>query len=279
MEDYTRCYPRADNEAIISTFGNQMDGLRMSGDTRKYTTSLEDICWRHSGYQLLVPLWLPFREAEFVCKIRQGKLALPTNKEENTFIYDSFIRYKEICVNPNGAFYWLGLKSNLSDFQWSDLYSGSVVHWNNFNHKYRKPSREFSCAAVAGPNFPYEWHASPCDMGMCPVCNFSSPPSVAVRGLCKESKFNRLYFLYGYENGVPKYEGWKRGQIIWDNSTWVIKDHFRKKLKAVMIKDEQLSHPLGKRTWEVTGDICGSSQVCLQSFSLIFIFLSFHIFF
>lgn len=264
MKNYTNCHEGYVTGEEMFKFDDSMKDLEVIGKTKQYNVKLDDVCFGPKSYQLLIPTQVTFNEAESICRSLTGMLTLPTSEEENTRIYDRFVHLHESCKSPSGIFYWLRLGSNVSEQQWYDLATGSSTLWENFDPNYNKPADDIRCAGVGDLNFPYIWYPDRCEYWTCPVCNFTHPPVVRLRGLCEWSEFDRSYYIYGYENQLPKYEGTKSYQIVWDNSTWVIKNRFNEEVRAVMAENAMKIHPLGEKKWKVTGDTCGQSQVSVK---------------
>lgn len=261
MRAYANCTAGAVASEPLYAFGSNMSHLRLSGESKEVAFPMGEICERSRGMVMLMPEKMKFAEADTLCKLFMGALAVPRSAEENREIFDDFIRFNDQCIQGWAALYWMGLESDANRTDWFYLDDGSRLTYGSWLEGWRGPDEEYPCATGAAVNFPYLWYKADCDTLTCPLCNFTAPPTLRLRGLCKLSKFDRTYTLMDYHNGRPVFEGDFFTRIVWGNGTWRMESRRDSGVEALMVEKRTAGYPLGLAAWDVEGDDCAQRRV------------------
>ncbi|XP_066941401.1 LOW QUALITY PROTEIN: uncharacterized protein [Macrobrachium rosenbergii] len=256
MQDYVACKPDPIPFEPLYAYGQNESELILKGKTKSFSIALSEVCRPRNGYITLFPERMTFEEAFNRCNYLRGDMGVPRSKEENTRLFDELIVFNDQCIQGWAALYWLGLKSNIPKGVWQYTGDNTTLTYGSWLEGWEIPSKQYPCATAAAVNFPYLWYNADCDTLTCPVCNFTATPAFRLRGLCRESKFDRDYFLNGYRNGRPMFEGMFFSQIVWNNETWVLRSRKEKGVVAEMIERRPKGYPFGLTVWAITGDNC-----------------------
>ncbi|XP_068216480.1 uncharacterized protein [Palaemon carinicauda] len=256
MKDYVACKPDAIPFEPIYAYGQNESALILKGKSESFSIELSEVCRPRRGYITLFPERMPYDEAFNRCEYLKGDLGVPRSEEENRRLFDELIVFNDQCIQGWAALYWLGLTSNIPKGVWQYNSDNTTLGYTSWLEGWEVPSNQYPCATAAAVNFPYLWYNADCATLTCPVCNFTDIPAFRLRGLCRESKFDRDYFLNGYRNGRPMFEGMFFSQIIWDNETWVLQSRKEKGVEAKMIERRPKGYPFGLTVWEIKGDDC-----------------------
>ncbi|XP_071526299.1 uncharacterized protein [Panulirus ornatus] len=263
LKDYVKCQPpETDLEAILY-FGDDLSAFELKGSINVSVISLDTICRYEPHTQILLPQKLNFFDSRAVCAKLGGTLAVPTNREENEKILDEFIEFSVECTDSYGTMYWLGIKGHLDTGEWIAIRENKSITWNNFFANYEKVRQGQQCVSVGGINFPYYWYSTNCAYIVCPLCNFTTTPAVTLRGLCKNSLIDRKFFIKGYKDGKPLFQGPIYTSIYWNNDTalWTLTSRRHENLMGHMETKFRTEYPLGVHTWVITGDKCSANKV------------------
>ncbi|XP_045615469.1 uncharacterized protein [Procambarus clarkii] len=257
MENFTTCRADLSSVGLRYSFSKNMSLLQINGESQMVTLRLSELCRKTDRYLILLPERQIFSEALVSCKNFAGSLAVPRDSEENKWVFDEFIKFNDQCIQGWASLYWLGLKSNLSEKTWVLIEDDTPLKWGSWLEAWSTPSEQYPCATGAAINFPYRWYCADCKTLTCPLCTFTTPPTLRLRGLCRESKFDRTYTLHGYQNGRPVFEGYFFSRIVWGNNTWVLESRREEDVEARMVEKRPKGYPVGLASWETQGDSCG----------------------
>ncbi|KAK3890848.1 hypothetical protein Pcinc_005210 [Petrolisthes cinctipes] len=252
--------------------------FNVSGPTEEMEVDEGEVCGGHHGdaFMMLFPEKQNFQDAVSWCLKLRGNLALPSTSQENKQLYDrainqdltlflavSVVRWSGQCVDMWRGLYWLGVRGDLNRNQWLTLTEGKPINYHNLTHDTQEVTDEYRCVLAGGPSLAYQWYHAPCAGAACPVCNFTGYPMLHFRGLCKSSLFDRSLYLHDYYSDQPMYDGEVHSQVVWSGKEWVMKSRLRSSLTANMLGSSQ--HPIGRNTWQVSGDRCppGKMQLLL----------------
>ncbi|XP_053634161.1 uncharacterized protein [Cherax quadricarinatus] len=257
MHDFTTCRSNLSGIDPLHSFSEDMSSLKVNGESQVVTLRLSELCRGFDRYVMLLPERKTFSEALVSCQMFTGGLAVPKDSEENKRIFDEFIKFNDKCIQGWASLYWLGLKSNLSEKVWLYIDDNTPLRWGSWLEAWNIPSKQYPCATGAAINFPYLWYSADCSTLTCPLCTFTMPPTLRLRGLCRESKFDRTYTLHGYHNGRPVFEGYFFSRILWGNDTWVLESRREEDVEARMVEKRPKGYPTGLTSWQAEGDSCG----------------------
>nr|XP_053626951.1 uncharacterized protein LOC128684702 [Cherax quadricarinatus] len=237
--------------------------LKARGPTTMRNMSLGEICSGHiTGFYLFFSEKTIFQHAYSWCSKLHGSLILPEDNQTNAYFFDKFVSYKEQCHNIWTHLFWMGSKGNLTTQQWLKLSDKTPVTWHPFIKEYTTVSPEFQCIAAV-THRPYQWAACPCDIETCIVCNFTSYPTMRLRGLCEDSTLDRSFSFRDNENFELILDGMKHIMIRKENGSWVMRSRVYDEVSAVMLSRWKGEYPVGVHTWRVHGDRCLQEEVQL----------------
>ena len=96
------------------------------------------------------------------------------------------------------------------------------------------------------------------------MCAVSGVPVLIVKGVCKESPIDFLYYIEKDEKDKIFYEGYKRSKILLVNGSWIIVDPSVKEtdMRGELLSGQENSDtPVGRHTWNVLDTSCGIDRV------------------
>lgn len=169
------------------------------------------------------------------------------------------VKWSSQCVDMWRGLYWLGVRGDLNNNRWLTLTEGKPIVYHNLTHDTGDVTDQYQCLLAGGPSLAYQWYHAPCSVVACPVCNFTSYPLLHFRGLCKSSLFDRSLYLHDYYNNKPLYDGEVHSRVVWSGTEWVMQSRLQASLTAKMIGSSR--HPIGRNTWQISGDRCPPGKV------------------
>nr|XP_053657227.1 LOW QUALITY PROTEIN: uncharacterized protein LOC128706291 [Cherax quadricarinatus] len=263
LRPYIKCQQPMTSLKPLIYFDKNMTLFKAIGSVEIFEAPLGSLCKQNSSSLVMFLEKLDFQSSFSICSIMKGSMAVPKSDEENTEIFNEFVRFNDICVDDYGTLYWLGFKGDLQSGEWLTLTNNQTLSWNKLFKGYDKVKLGQMCASVGGASFPYNWYSTPCQIIMCPLCNFTSTPTFKVRGLCKDSLIDKTLFIWDYKNDRVQFRGPHYTTIYWDtdNSTWKLTSRSHKKLLSYMVMKTSSEYPLGVHTWTLMGDKCLINEV------------------
>ncbi|XP_042876519.1 uncharacterized protein LOC122256115 [Penaeus japonicus] len=253
---YTTCQAEDTDLEPLYGFQKNLTALELRGSVEVIEAALEEICRPVFSYLIMFTQKMSFNGALSRCRSFVGELAVPHDLEENDRIYDNYIRFNDQCTQGWAALYWLGIEGNISAGTWRNLAKDEPLAWGKWLESWELPTEQYPCATYGGVGIPSMWYNADCSTLTCALCNFTEQPRLRIRGLCSETKFDRNFILYGYENGRPVFEGNFFSRILWDNSTWVMAYRRDPSVEARMVEKRPKGYPLGLNEWDFAGDDC-----------------------
>ncbi|XP_042884699.1 uncharacterized protein LOC122261219 [Penaeus japonicus] len=245
---------------LIDLYSGHFELLKPAVNT---TLSLEEVCLNFRyGFVMLFPHQKVFDSARSWCDNVKGNLILPANEQENIELYDRFYSFKDRCIDSLRRLYWLGAKADLESKQWLQLTNNESITFHNFRHGWEVPLVDYQCL-TANTKTNYTWSSTRCDVEVCTSCNFTSPPRLRLRGLCRSSLMDRTYYLRGYEDYQLAFEGVSHMIVFWVNGTWKMRSRLYEELEAWMVMRSPEDSPTAVRMWRVSGDKCEAKELHL----------------
>uniref|UniRef100_A0A0N7Z9T0 C-type lectin domain-containing protein n=1 Tax=Scylla olivacea TaxID=85551 RepID=A0A0N7Z9T0_SCYOL len=235
--------------------------FKVLGPTIRRNITLAEICSdRVTGFYLFFPQKMIFKHAYTWCIKLKGNLILPEDSESNAYFFDRFVRFKDQCDDIWTHLFWIGSGGNLTTRVWERLTDGEPIQWYRFLREYRTVTPEFQCIAVVTHDR-YKWAACPCDIETCVLCNFTTHPEMRLRGLCKDSAFDRLFSFRDSDTYELVFDGLAHVMMEEQNDTWIMRSRLYPYLKAEMISQWVGQYPVGVHTWIIEGDRCRQKEV------------------
>ncbi|XP_037797931.1 uncharacterized protein LOC119593080 [Penaeus monodon] len=259
LQEYVACHEMNTSSEPLLSFDDLTD-FTINSEGIFGSVSRGALCQRKPYHLHLITIKYSFEESRRACEMFGGRLATAPTAEETELIAEQFSEFRQQCVTPRGTFYWLGLQFDPAKKAWLDIATLSPLPPRDASDASEPP---FPCATAGNPLLP-SWHSTSCDALSCPLCNVSSHVVLLLRGLCKESKFDRSFSAYGYHNGKPAFEGFQCSRLVWDNATWVLSTRLSRDTTARPISLlSSRSPPFGYKLWSIEGDNCGQSKATL----------------
>lgn len=261
VEAFVECMDDIPHQPILSLNDSVLEnkGVVMA------RISAFEVCEKGVNFLVMFPFLVTWDAASALCQKMKGALSLPQTQEENKMVFDRFQHFSKKCQSNWSALYWLGVKGNVTSSQWIREGDGEVVSWHNAIVGWDKPTKTFQCMAAGDAQFPYHWYSASCSETICTICNNTSPPRVRLRGLCATSHFDSIFYVHGYTNQNPNFEGEVSSRIVWDGDTWVMSSLQYDNAVAKMETRRVNSLPLGLHVWSIQGDKCGNEEVSSNS--------------
>lgn len=220
-----------------------------------------------------------FHDSKHLCHSIGGVMYVPTNIEENDFLFNYTNSYKRKCENPFNDITWLGTFVNNSGKHFYHYATNEELPYNNERACSLYNMTEEMCVTFHGSNYDTPtwfgaWIVVPCSWKSCTVCFFATPKILHLRGLCRSSLFDRYYyfteqngteFFIGKEysfieyvppfinnNSVNEFGVWRMYRLDSPNSEGIMKLKFKNQ------------YPIGRHTWRMKGDVCLETSVDLM---------------
>ena len=234
--------------------------------------------YNHECFKSTVPFYAfieqetSFHQASLICNGFGGSIAAPTSEEENNELFD-VVSTSPICELNSFLLdiVWLGYVRETPGNEWVNYRSGVKVNYTNFRFSESLAELDsdancvsfMGCKTVSG-QWQKIWSQHSCSEQRYSVCYFKEFPLVKVRGLCKHSKFDKLYYLdqtssrfhfVGLYNTLIQLSMEEK-----DKKVWIMKNMYGGKTLATTVLKSHVEYPLGKYLWNITGDSCPGFQ-------------------
>ncbi|XP_063600302.1 uncharacterized protein LOC134776481 [Penaeus indicus] len=237
----------------------------------------DEYCGAQRNDILIFPEFRSFKEAKHLCHISGGELMVPRSEEEIWKLFSKTVYYINFCNSGSMTSFWLGVKGNVTSQSWEHYATGSELNYTNFvQHKI--PVEEPNiCVGFAGNNNTNAnqhggWYSVSCRLRRCPICLQDEVVLLKARGLCKDSLFDRQYFLTN-DKGLITFTGVYYSMITrhfpsndtddLDYGFWLLNRLDKPSVWATLRMDSPTHYPLGRHLWRVENDVCGNSTMSI----------------
>ncbi|XP_023338667.1 pulmonary surfactant-associated protein A [Eurytemora carolleeae] len=141
--------------------------------------------------------------AQKLCNKLGGNIMVPINEKDNQEVTELATKYFKTCEakSRGGRIAWIGLTSN-SSTEWKSMSDEVGLSWENWRDG--PGNTETNCAFLYTTSGSRggergRWGAGICQefnpLRHCTICEFKSiSPTFTLRGLCKDSPFDRKHF-------------------------------------------------------------------------------------
>lgn len=234
------------------------------GDVKTMLINRTVLAYEKEEPFVLLPEPKYFSDAFKLCEILGFPMALPTNEEENSKLYEKAVALESRCLSAWSTNVWIGSRGNLTTRRWQTLYDASPIAYDNLDEAYSYVSESRQCISMGSSLYPKIWYNTACSKYKpCPACEDTPVNSIQVRGLCKESRLDREMHIHGTMNLKPVFRGNFYTKMWWNNSTWVMASRLMPQLEAKMVLKEPDDYPVGLHQWYISGDACPAEEVDL----------------
>ncbi|XP_066965862.1 uncharacterized protein [Macrobrachium rosenbergii] len=257
LKDYATCQTKVEGLEPLYQFSAAWPISELKGKTSRYTAPVESVCPRTRGRHVTVHFQykMGFFEANRWCGILKGSLEVPENEEEHEKSATLAGRFMKQCTLGAGI-YWLGIYRNNSGESWRKMRNKDTLSWDKLIPA-TKATDAYTCAVVLSTVFKNNWSPVPCDDRICPICRFEGQPTFRLRGLCRASKFDKLYTLRNDREGDPEFLGFFLSKIQLVERQWIMKMTSNESgVYAVTDPGPLYGYPIGRRKWIIEGDEC-----------------------
>ncbi|XP_053626447.2 uncharacterized protein [Cherax quadricarinatus] len=260
IREFVSCDVMTFDSAIVS-FSSLTTDWKASGDVRLVNFTKANICGPAPKIHTMFPEHRTFLEAQMLCSMLKGTLAVPESELENTEIVTASKSSLEKCSISQGVYLWLGIgvshESNSEDYIY--LETNATLHYTNFRQGYDRYANSSRCVFLDSLNVG-QWVVNPCSVKTCAVCTFRNVTLLTLRGLCQDSVFDHIYIINGERNDKPLFDGTSHTYIYWNNVTWMMRDMMNQRVYATMETTKIMQYPLGVHKWSIIGDTCSTSH-------------------
>ena len=241
----------------------EMSGLLFHNVILEKNIDISYFC-RNNIQHVIFPEKMKVSEAETICKIHGGKLAVPKSNDESKKILDIVAKHKKKCLeNPNSEFenaVWLGARK--INHQWYYLSStasqGQLINYTRL--VYKQAVSTSYCAYLRNDGGWLEGSAICEYLSLCAVCEVIGTPVFTLKGLCNNYDWN-YYFSLDKTSQIKFYEGYKKTSIRFDatGKEWHLSHNsgFSKNTAAQFGSDQfNINYPVGRKKWYIKNPSC-----------------------
>ena len=279
MKAFTSC------QAVNTPHTPIIDFTNVTGDFEVRGATLLEApppCGLHEeAFQLVFPEPRLFREAQQLCRVLGGAMAVPRNTSENAALFKLAAATAVGCGDGTGDTLWLGVRGNQTQQAWVDVASATPVNYTNYDQRRGMTIEEPEvCVAFKGTRAVVgaargSWVPRRCDLERCAACHFRHLPFVRVRGLCAKSEFDKEYFLLAgggsevafsgvYYSLLTKLPPAGNDSTLGDFGYWRLTRYDKPQVTATLAMASPTHYPTGLNTWTITNDVCGRSKARLR---------------
>lgn len=258
MKDFTVCSQWGGWTSVLVDFQNIQEAFSFGAVTSVVDLGYGDACVGLRVNVALFPEPRDYESTSFFCQALGGSVVLPKRQLESDYVTYLGKKYCEVARMWLGAEYQPG-----RDYVESG--TNNTITYEAWDHEVSGMDDSIAVLYTRRPIGERNWGISTSDRKLCTTCGHTEPFALKVRGLCKETKFDKKFLIHSYSNRKPTFVG-----IVSSNLTWIAynitQDLFagywrlfltaRPDIHAEMIMETRYSYPVGTHTWTVSNDIC-----------------------
>ncbi|ROT70079.1 putative leucine zipper transcription factor-like protein 1 isoform X2 [Penaeus vannamei] len=249
-------------EPLLST--NRLEQWDFVGDVEVFDVPRDHLDPTQKNNFFILPERRYFVDSLKLCTILGLPMAVPKSESENEELFQMAVEVESICLSAYSTNVWIGGFGNLTNKQWERTDNKEPLEYQYFDASYALVTEEFQCISMGSSLYPLFWYSTACSKQTpCTACDNNPVNSIKVRGLCKESHFDRELHIHDTVNLKPIFHGTYYSKLWWDNTTWVMASRLLPDLEARMIINDPEDYPIGLRQWRITGDECPAGEVDL----------------
>ncbi|XP_071524204.1 uncharacterized protein [Panulirus ornatus] len=238
----------------------------------------EEYCDTQREFDAIFPELREFQDGARLCHVVGGEVKVPQNEYENEQLFQNALEYVNVCGEGYAETFWLGVAGDVDTQNWTHYRDNSPINYKKINRDYGTVIEHPEiCMAFTGsketsPSNYGVWTPRACHLELCSVCSLDRIKLIRMRGLCRQSHFDRDYFLT-YERESPAFAGVKYSQItkkppnsaISDSEYgfWLLNRADKPQALAILDMKYPSHYPIGRNTWRVDNDVCGKEEVSL----------------
>ncbi|KAG7171177.1 Glutamate-gated chloride channel alpha-like 1, partial [Homarus americanus] len=265
MAAYTSCADGMDWNALVN-FNDVEESFDFGEVTNLVDLAYESACSGFDIHASLFPESRVFMDSDLFCSSLGGSLILPKKPIENKMITDLGMKYCKI------GRIWLGLEyDGGADFK--EYGTNNTLSYAPWYNKVLADANTYGILVNKFDLGENNWGVSTRDRKLCTACGRDEPFTLTVRGLCKDSKFDREFLVHGYQNLKPSLYGVKSSRMSWIaynlerdvfSGYWHMVVSAEPHIEANMIMETRYSYPVGTHTWKIINDICTGDEKRLK---------------
>lgn len=192
-----------------------------------------------------------------MCKVFGGTLALPTCKDENTRLSQQLRPFSAVCVPSASWKLWLGARVKAPG-HWTSLATGEQIPYYNFHSSVNTNNSVYNCIEM---RLDGSWEMDYCNAKRCAACSFARSSFLRLRGLCFDSEHEARFRVEASPRGRPVLWSYFGLRLTWqdDPGRWQLENPTT---NTVLLQSLRVGsdYPLGRRTWQVTTELCGHPE-------------------
>ncbi|XP_068215954.1 uncharacterized protein [Palaemon carinicauda] len=278
MKNLTSCKDMKAESSPVVNFDDVMKDFEVRNVSVSNIKN-KNTCVRNRNFDLVFPELRDFDTADLLCDIAGGTLKTPTDPADNWMLFNLSLPYAEACGDGYAETLWLGVKGDVEQQKWLSYKNNQPITWAKFDDDNGLPIKSPDvCVSFIGSKETVEqqyglWVPSDCNLEMCPVCHFDKVVIIRMRGLCRQSEFDRDYFLTHDQDSLS-FTGVFYSEIVKnppntsivdsDYGYWTLRRHDKPHVIAILPMNSPIHYPTGLNTWQVTNDVCGKDEVSLM---------------
>ncbi|XP_069989735.1 uncharacterized protein [Penaeus vannamei] len=258
MKAFTACARWGGWASVLVDFRNIEEAFSFGAVTSVVDLGYGDACVGLRVNVALFPETRDFQSSRFFCEALGGSVVLPRRQLENDYVTYLGKKYCE------GARMWLGAEYQPGR-EYVETGTNHTLAYESWDHEVKGMGNSFAVLYTKRAIGERNWGISTPERKLCTTCGHTEPFALKVRGLCKETKFDKKFLIHSYSNRKPAFVGFVSSNLTWIayNITqdlfagyWRLFLTARPDIQAEMVMETRYSYPVGTHTWAVSNDIC-----------------------
>ena len=222
-------------------------------------------CNERKSY-VVFPEKMLFSEANTICEIHGGVIAIPKSDQESKEILDIVSKHKTKCAANFNSKYkptvWLGAKK--INYKWYSLNArtSNRLSLNYSKSLYTNTGSKSECAYLRNDGFWMDSYDECKALSLCTICEINETPVFTMKGgssLILNDYDANYYLSLSPENQITYYEGYKDSRMIFDATKQELKilslfDNSKYAIARITGDKVTLNHPIGRKLWLISND-------------------------
>ena len=202
MQDFSGCSSTVEfnKKNPLLSFQNLTENFEVSRVKIEYNyTTSDDPCNQTSSWIRILTEPRNLNTASMICKAVGGYLSVPLNENEKHALFALASTYYDRCFTANTDYLWIGAKGNQTDQRYYHLETEKPLE--NVFTIWKDEIAENQCVSMFSSRLDLDiwfggWTLTSCNLRKCTPCTFNSLKTLSLRGLCSESVFDKIYYIY-----------------------------------------------------------------------------------
>ncbi|XP_069167656.1 LOW QUALITY PROTEIN: uncharacterized protein [Procambarus clarkii] len=248
---------------------------QVNGEATWEMRSRVDLCRPTGRFLTVFPDPVTLDQAKRLCQVAGGRVLVPSNPQENSWVYQRTQNMFSHCSGGMGAnFLWLGASDAVHEGLWTYLDTTLAIPWAGpWRGDGPNGGTQENCLVMLNGEFPAQWSDITCldSYSFCVPCEFNQLETIYLKGpaVCPNSPFNYQYVLVD-ERGTsrPSLAGFYHSDIFWQNSSWFLQSLKAGEVSAWWTPGKDGMYPFGTRPWTLGAEVCGMNPGTVVNLTL-----------